>query len=450
MNTKMISHVTPLLWLDGGEVIKIVSLDLDGIERACRDPLSVFEDVERYNNTFDTLAGARAEAAQALALDPEQKLTDTKVAVGFARAAKEALPAWCPGLVLRGARRDELYAIGRSMLGLDFDKLGVESDAAIPRIIRALLDADPALRGCGAVIHASPSHVPNTGMAKVRVFVPLDGVVPASDWARAQEVLCRIPGNDESTHDIVRLFYSPLRGASVWRLPGAPCMIANLPALADCKPRAVASKRADETTFAVAPVVPGTPEEAARIAEAIAMLQASASAIEGQGGSRVTFIVAQRLVRSLELPIDTALALLAEHYNTRCRPPWSESELRHKLVTARNSGTFETRSALIARAAAIAVPLTDEDRQARITRAVQWLKNVDVHKSMFGVGCYLTRVCRLPVAVAVALTCRYLLPRLAAGGLPAPAPETLLGVFASACANGTTPLGWFGLDAPGD
>lgn len=64
---------------------------------------------------------------------------------------------------------------------------------------------------------------------------------------------------------------------------------------------------------------------------AAAYLRKVPPAISGQGGSRQTFNAAVALVRGLALDEETAYRLLAEHYNPRCDPPWSEPELRHKV-----------------------------------------------------------------------------------------------------------------------
>jgi hypothetical protein len=92
------------------------------------------------------------------------------------------------------------------------------------------------------------------------------------------------------------------------------------------------------------PVVAGSPEEATRIAEAIAFLADAEPAISGQRGHVALWHVAQTLVRTIELPIATCAALIWEHYNDRCDPPWSDREIAHKLQQARDHGRFETRS----------------------------------------------------------------------------------------------------------
>lgn len=57
-------------------------------------------------------------------------------------------------------------------------------------------------------------------------------------------------------------------------------------------------------------------------------------AIDGAGGSLATLNVAAVLVKGFALPEDVALDVLLTDYNPRCRGPWSEKELRHKLESA--------------------------------------------------------------------------------------------------------------------
>lgn len=57
-------------------------------------------------------------------------------------------------------------------------------------------------------------------------------------------------------------------------------------------------------------------------------------AIQGQNGSRACLRAAILLVRGYCLPPDEAFTLLWKIYNPVCIPPWSESELMHKIESA--------------------------------------------------------------------------------------------------------------------
>jgi hypothetical protein len=58
------------------------------------------------------------------------------------------------------------------------------------------------------------------------------------------------------------------------------------------------------------------------------------SAVSGQGGHTATYHAAVVLVKGFALDDDSAARLLGEWNQSRCQPPWSGSELRHKLREA--------------------------------------------------------------------------------------------------------------------
>ena len=62
-------------------------------------------------------------------------------------------------------------------------------------------------------------------------------------------------------------------------------------------------------------------------------------AIAGSGGHHATFAVAVALVRGYALNEADAYTLLADWNQAHASPPWSESELRHKLRSAATSAT---------------------------------------------------------------------------------------------------------------
>lgn len=62
-------------------------------------------------------------------------------------------------------------------------------------------------------------------------------------------------------------------------------------------------------------------------------------AVEGENGDLTTFTTAARLVREMALSEDTAFALLRDHWNPRCEPPWELDELYRKVQNAAQYGT---------------------------------------------------------------------------------------------------------------
>jgi hypothetical protein len=63
-------------------------------------------------------------------------------------------------------------------------------------------------------------------------------------------------------------------------------------------------------------------------------LAAMPEAIEKQNGSKGLYAAATPMVWGFELSEDVALRLLVDDYNPRCKPPWSDEELRHKVHDA--------------------------------------------------------------------------------------------------------------------
>jgi hypothetical protein len=67
---------------------------------------------------------------------------------------------------------------------------------------------------------------------------------------------------------------------------------------------------------------------------AAAYLDACPEAVSGQGGHKVAFWVARAVVYGFNLGREVGFRLLWDRWNDRCRPPWSEKELRHKAADA--------------------------------------------------------------------------------------------------------------------
>jgi predicted P-loop ATPase len=73
-------------------------------------------------------------------------------------------------------------------------------------------------------------------------------------------------------------------------------------------------------------------------ARAQAYVDTMPEAISGSGGHDATFAVARKLVQDFGLNDSEAWTILVD-YSARCRPPWSEKELQHKLDSARVAHT---------------------------------------------------------------------------------------------------------------
>jgi len=85
------------------------------------------------------------------------------------------------------------------------------------------------------------------------------------------------------------------------------------------------------------PIAPEDPDYGRRVVLGREHCETAPPAVEGDGGSVALLRVCIYLVRRLELPIAVARQLVAEVYNPRCSPEWSDFEIDHKLESARDS-----------------------------------------------------------------------------------------------------------------
>lgn len=97
-----------------------------------------------------------------------------------------------------------------------------------------------------------------------------------------------------------------------------------------------------KSSFAPEPIALDTPEgqRRLRLGEEAAKTFTPSKA-DGEGGKRLLSLCL-RLVRGLELPLDTARELILEHFNPRCTQPdgsafpWAVEDIEHKLLDARD------------------------------------------------------------------------------------------------------------------
>ncbi|MGE4158754.1 MAG: bifunctional DNA primase/polymerase, partial [Planctomycetota bacterium] len=74
-----------------------------------------------------------------------------------------------------------------------------------------------------------------------------------------------------------------------------------------------------------------------------AYLKKLPEAVSGEGGHDRTYRAAIAMVQGFCLNEETALRALREVHNPRCVPPWSEEELRHKVVQAATKAVLTNR-----------------------------------------------------------------------------------------------------------
>jgi hypothetical protein len=70
------------------------------------------------------------------------------------------------------------------------------------------------------------------------------------------------------------------------------------------------------------------------VERAKAYVAAMPLAVSGQGGHDALFAVAVALIHGFALPEEQAWPILCD-YSSRCSPPWSEGELRHKMESTK-------------------------------------------------------------------------------------------------------------------
>lgn len=91
----------------------------------------------------------------------------------------------------------------------------------------------------------------------------------------------------------------------------------------------------DRAATPAANVVPfRQPEREQVLRRAAAYLQKMSPAVSGEHGHDTTWSAALAVIRGFGLSTDEGYGLLAQEYNPRCAPPWSERELRHKVESA--------------------------------------------------------------------------------------------------------------------
>ena len=246
---------------------------------------------------------------------------------GVHSGAKDTLPLVCPA-TYRGDRRRNDHVERVYMLGLDIDDPQPDPHAAMIRISDAL---------GGVETYAYSTYSSEPGAYRIRAIIPYDAPATGDDhrasWSLVARVLARAGvGIDRACSD-------PARGYYVWARPpsgvyyhghvdGDPWPV-RYAAEAE---RARLEREAKERARAAG--LPPLASAGNLTARARAYLAKCDPAISGSHGHDQTYLVALRLVRGFGLDVDTAYALMRAEYNPRCRPPWSERDLRRKVEQA--------------------------------------------------------------------------------------------------------------------
>ena len=250
---------------------------------------------------------------------------------------KATLPGWAPTAFRDNYR--ELDRVEASFaIGLDLEKNDTNFEATC--------DAWANYRG---LVHTTYRHRPDAH--RLRVILPTTRPVTAKEYAIVWQWAAKLATAAGQTVDVQakdpsRLWFVP--GVA----PGAEYLsrelhgaLLDVDAVLRIAQRAAAAAKPQpraRTNHSRSPI-------ASRIERARRYLDKIDPAVEGEGGSRATFVAAMKVVHGFDLPEDVAFDLMWNEYNPRCSPPWTEKDLLRKVAQAAARGRFEAGSIVGAR-----------------------------------------------------------------------------------------------------
>lgn len=175
------------------------------------------------------------------------------------------------------------------------------------------------------LVYTTKSH--DIGAHRLRVVLPLSRPCSADEydrlwqWADRQSTLSDLK-TDGQAKDASRFWYIPSPPENnTWRadrLHGSVLEVdATLPQADVPKLRLVQAPEPLTTD--------------AKTQRARAYLARIPAAVSGDGGHTQTFNAVAHVMFGFDLDRDTTFSIIANDYNPRCDPPWSEKELQHKI-----------------------------------------------------------------------------------------------------------------------
>jgi hypothetical protein len=174
-----------------------------------------------------------------------------------------------------------------------------------------------------------------------RAIIFLDRTATADEYRRCwRAVVRRLPTAGQESKDASRLWFAPgVRPGGEYRFIELRGGFLDVDEALACT--------VEETSPIGGVSAPVVPVKATTpiIERARKYLEHCDVAVSGQRGHLTTFIVAQKMVRGFQLDKDTAYSLLSV-WNQRCRPEWSEAELRRKIQQAADVGDMKPGSLL--------------------------------------------------------------------------------------------------------
>lgn len=214
---------------------------------------------------------------------------------------------------------------------LDLDKA---SEEQITSSLAALNAA-----GLAYVCYSTFSDSPK--QQKLRVIGPLAAPVPGHSWGPVWRAIVAkfAPWSDEQCKDVSRMYYVP-----ACKPDANPMLMVQSGVALDVTTLAVTAPKptARKVDLNASDVVKGkdgstytkAPKGANPFTHAEHLCRTMAPSISGQGGHLALLRVARALRWGLELERTQCEQLIAELFNPRCEPEWSEGEISHKVDAA--------------------------------------------------------------------------------------------------------------------
>jgi len=191
-------------------------------------------------------------------------------------------------------------------------------------------DVDAVLERLAQTGFPDPTVIVNSGHG-VHCYWRLDeAITDLAYWSQLQKRLARLLGSDSKVSDPPRIMRLPgflnhkepiaLAGLIMANSKSSYSLTTLVAFLPELSPRGDSSKQTISSLKVVS--------------RAIAYLESCKPAIAGQKGHESTLIAARAVVLGFDLGIEIGHELLSTHYNQRCKPPWTEAELRYKCEEA--------------------------------------------------------------------------------------------------------------------
>lgn len=242
--------------------------------------------------------------------------------------------AWSPAVYPPGATRSKKNVGVVSLMVLDLDHVTDDEVAAVAARLapyRYIAHSSHSDRKV-VVRHLETGEPYEVEERALRVVVELSEPVLGTDWPRfwatAYEMLSGGEA-DPSVCDASRLYFLPTRRSdcefTYTTNAGAPLDVRAVLAMAP--PAEVLPELAGASDF--------PPASPALIERARDRLRRVGPAVEGEGGDRHTYSACCALLHDFALSDAEAWPLLVE-WNTTCRPPWAEGDLRVKMENAKS------------------------------------------------------------------------------------------------------------------